>query len=289
MGAESMEFSPKEGEVFHSDQVVAETGELVEVWRAEVAPEGRERRVNRTKLARLFEQWNSDWLDLGQLAYVILGSEWLFRARLGTVEDIDRELARIQARLCNPAKGVLEPDQAYLLINAVRPAIERELKEKRVLISLGTWAVRDRLARWRLFAQAERDDPAAREPSLPQVKRKSGGPVPRPGPVVAALVVEGIALEKGRPADRASDLGLLAAEALLARPEPVPTVSRPDGARDSTSRSPEMRVPNHPRGVRPCVSGLSGALDAGTPRCRAKGSGLPSSRTVAKNHARPSS
>jgi len=218
-----MEFSPKDGEVFHPDQVVAGTAELADSWRAEVAAaaDRRQRRVDRKRLTRLFEGWNREWLEPGLLAYVILGCEWLFRARLGTIEDIDRELMRVEAQFCNPARGVLEPDQASLLIGALRPAITRELKEKRFLISLGSWAVRDRFARWRLFGQAKRDGPPAREVTPVLVKRKPGGPIAKPGPAVAGLAVEGIALEQGRPAPRAAALGLLAAEALLGRAVPT--------------------------------------------------------------------
>jgi hypothetical protein len=137
-----MEIAEEGTRVLHVDEVV----DLIESWRSEVT-QGQARKLRRADLASLFERWEDAGLEPIQLAYVLLGSEWLFCARLATGDDVRREVSRMRASLCNPRRGPFETDQAALIMEALWPALLRGLSQRRFLVSLEQWAVRGPLTR----------------------------------------------------------------------------------------------------------------------------------------------
>src|SRR5439155_8323986 len=149
-GARFMKIRGEEPENSHREEAIACVVRLVARWRAEV----HNRRVlQRAALSRLVDKWEEAKLEPGLLLYIVAATEWLFRARPPTPEDIIAELLDLLARLSNPRTGPLEVDQASLVVEALRGSLEKELAGRRFLVSLQLWAVRDRFSRWRLLGR----------------------------------------------------------------------------------------------------------------------------------------
>lgn len=212
-----MEIAPSEPPVLHLEQLAAEVAELVEACRGEISERGV-RRIDRTQLGVLLERWSRAGLDPGLLAYVILACEWLFRARCATGQDVRRTLEQLEAGLCNPLRGPLEADQAALLIEGLRPVLERQLRGRRFLVSLGLWAV-GRFSKWQAWATGTRGREGIVRPAL-QVRKKRGGRIPTLAPIVAGCVAEALAREDAGP-ESAEPLGLAVTEVLLRRMVPA--------------------------------------------------------------------
>src|SRR4051812_21351029 len=87
-----------------SPSPVSQVADLVSEWRKEVDERPLRRKgdkgpqdrcVDRASLEKVFTRWATLGLDLRLLAYVVLGSEWLFRARRATESDVEAELAKL--------------------------------------------------------------------------------------------------------------------------------------------------------------------------------------------------
>jgi hypothetical protein len=104
---------PEKSDISSLDRMVADTARLVRRWRAE-APEQwpkAQREFDPAKLRGVLTPWIAAGLDPRLLLYLILGTEWLFRARRAAAEDIQGEIRRLEAQLFDPADPILWPDQ----------------------------------------------------------------------------------------------------------------------------------------------------------------------------------
>ena len=208
-----MKIRGEEPENSHREEAIACVVRLVARWRAEV----HNRRVlQRAALSRLVDKWEEAKLEPGLLLYIVAATEWLFRARPPTPEDITAELLDLLARLSNPRTGPLEVDQASLVVEALRGSLEKELAGRRFLVSLQLWAVRDRFSRWRLLGRGRpRPGDAA---SFRTVVEKKPGPIRNVGPIVAGVAAEGVAVRAGVRREVVEQLGSAISGVLLGRP-----------------------------------------------------------------------
>ena len=205
-----MEVLGKRDQIPHLGHMAEMAAAWIQTWRQEVVdqwPTGR-LAVQAKQLRTCLETWAEAGHDPRLLAYIILGTEWLFRARQATQEDVEEQLMRIEDRLCGSLHPVLDRAQASLVVKALEFPIGRELKQRRFLISIGQWAA---------------PTPTARRPQRrsvrPLVKRKQG-PIPKVGPIVAGVMADG--MYGGKPTlKRELTAGLKLTRTLFTRDVPV--------------------------------------------------------------------
>src|SRR5207247_6594705 len=85
-----LEDSRKRRGIFHGPRTARLMARQIGVWRLEVAnqwPVGR-LEVNARALEGVLRHWKVSRLEPRLLVYLVLGCEWLFRARLPTEKDI---------------------------------------------------------------------------------------------------------------------------------------------------------------------------------------------------------
>ncbi len=200
------------------DSVAAHALELLEEWRGAVRDQWlpAELQLSPGKLREALDLWKGFGLDPGELLYLILGTEWIFRARPVTGEDIERELGKIESNLAKPGHPVLEPWQASLVTSALAPSIRAQMAGQRYLVSLGRWTMPDRHRSLELLAHARSESPPPRQGPRRLLEGKTG-PVPKVGPIVAALVAEAIARERNLTASSRRSVGIAIARLLLCR------------------------------------------------------------------------
>jgi len=128
-------------DLLFSDRDFARVVVQVRRWRRAVAGEWSpaELTIELGGLRDLFTMWQAFGLDPGALLHVILGTEWLFRARRTTDEDVERELAKLESNLAKPLRPLLEPYQAAILVSALAGPIAQRMKDERYLVCLGCW------------------------------------------------------------------------------------------------------------------------------------------------------
>jgi hypothetical protein len=129
------------------------------------------------------------------LAYVIMGAEWLFRARPLTQRDVEGALDRLEAKLRRMGLGDAMPWEASLLVGGMYDGARRGLRGVRYLVSLGQWAFP--LQGWRdLVAGQER----GRKNKTLAHSWKPGKPgkIPALSPIVAGILTDAFA-ERAQP------------------------------------------------------------------------------------------
>ena len=191
---------------------------LIRGWREGVRDQWSpgELQIDLHALRELLELWKRLGLDPGLLLYVLLGTEWIFRARPMTEEDMERELGKIESNLSKPDRPVLEPWQASLVVSALTPSLRKQMSGARYLVSLGRWTEPDRHRALDLLAHARSESPPPRRGPQHLLEGKTG-PVPKVGPIVAALLAERMARQvTAQPVPRRS-VGLAVARLLLCR------------------------------------------------------------------------
>jgi hypothetical protein len=182
---------------------IAEEGvALIRSWRDEIADQWQpaELQLNPQGLVTAMEDWGKLGLEPLQMLWAILGEEWLLRARRMTRSDFEALLERMRkAHL----RGSDDPDEAALLIECAEPMLWRRLKSRRYLVSHRT-----ALAPWTWGLGSSDSPPERRERKSPrQLLPTRQGPIPNLGPVLAGILVHGIAEDLAGKASEAQDLG----------------------------------------------------------------------------------
>jgi hypothetical protein len=169
---------------------VSDAAQLIEGWRAEVAgqwpPGGL--RVDRESLVGLLKDGEALRLDPQAVLWAVLGAEWLLRARPATKEDVEAEMAEIRRALI---KGSTDPNHAVLVEHVAGRALRRALKQSRFLVSYQAFTVPSGWVLMRFARGAGGLEPKAwgQPVRAVQVRR---GPVTRLGPIVGAILAQGI-------------------------------------------------------------------------------------------------
>ena len=173
----------------------------------------RQQEIDPTGLRAVLGKAERMGLDPYLVAHVILGAEWLFRARPLTQADIESTLDELERRLRRSTAFGLRPWLASLLVGAMAPAALRGLKKTRVLVSLGQWAGPD--YDWRDLMLARQG--AKRLPSGELLDRSKSGKIPNLSPILAAIIVEGLAEHAVGPREGSQALALAVATLLRKR------------------------------------------------------------------------
>src|SRR5262249_13726003 len=107
-------------------------GRLITGWRAEADVA---RAPNLRVLSEVAQRISESGITEGLVAYVVLGCEWLFRARLVKDADVEDVVRRLQEGF---AGSLRDPHLAYLVTEVLRPKIEDLVKrEARVSVPFG--------------------------------------------------------------------------------------------------------------------------------------------------------
>jgi hypothetical protein len=156
--------------------VPARAAILIREWREGVGDQWLpgELTIDHRALPELFKHWEGIGLDRGLLLYMILGTEWIFRARPISDADLERELGKIESGFAK----TLEPWQASLVTSALAPSLRDQMKGVRYLVSLGRWTEPDRQRVWEMRALTRRENPPQRRKLQRLIETKTGlGPI----------------------------------------------------------------------------------------------------------------
>lgn len=150
-------------------------------WRARV---GNRTKIGRGRLADIVGRIERAGVGRSLTCFVLLGCEWAFRLRETGPVDTENALARIEGHLAN----VLTRDDAWVVTEALAPMIGKLLRRHRALAP----ELEDERSR---FTFGDQDtgrgmyDRELRTPPRPSILARPG-PVPRPAPWIAGVVVE---------------------------------------------------------------------------------------------------
>jgi hypothetical protein len=239
-----MDFSSRTVESPPIGAAVADVARLVRLWRSEVPGQWRpnELELNQERLSALLQEWRGGGGDPTLVLWVVLGTEWLYRARRATGDDVEAEIAEIRKALL---KGSPNPNRAVFVERVAGPLLRRRLKDRRFLVALGTWTVPSadivmELARAH-HGQLERSKIEPRT-----AVRVKPGPIPNVGPIIAGVLIEGAAETVPGLRDQATHLAVELTRILLHRevssgefgkwrgylsrriPDPMPGLSEPE-------------------------------------------------------------
>ena len=172
--------------------VAPEVAAYVRTWREE-CPElwtRDKRQIDATALREALGQADRLHLDPYLVAYAVMGAEWLFRARPLMLRDLEADLDELEERLCRSAIADARPHLASLLVGSIARALAGGLKGTRYYVALGEWATP--IAGWRHLVAVQERDQKKKTVAAPREPAKSGQ-IPALSPVIAGLVVEGLA------------------------------------------------------------------------------------------------
>jgi hypothetical protein len=190
--------------------VASEVAHQVKAWRKEVESEwgAGSLEIEVPALHRSLVRAQSLGVDPYLVAFVVMGAEWLFRARRLTQEEIASKLDELEERLARSVLADWEPELASLLVGGIAESAFRALGGVVYLVSLGTWA-RPKYT-WRSSLQA----PGAEELIYPPGKP---GAIAKLSPTIAGLIVEGLADRVCPPHHGSRALGIQIASILRKR------------------------------------------------------------------------
>jgi hypothetical protein len=198
-------------------QMAEEAVELLRGWRAEAAKQWTDMPVEADPeaLRTVLQSGEAFGVKLLASLCVVLKCEWLYRARRATADDIEGELWGIRNGLSKSLRGALTPDQAALVVEALRAGITKRLQSRRYLVSLRTWAVPAHGLPFRGGGTKCRPENATDFP-VDVVKTKRGR-VPKVGPMVASVLYAGLLERAGAAPSKADRLGADLGSVLLSR------------------------------------------------------------------------
>lgn len=194
---------------------VAFAAAMIRDWRSEVAKQWSVSalKLEQPELVALLGTWQARGLDPETVLWAVLGAEWLFRARRATDEDVRAELNKIRDALL---RGSPDPNHAVLVVEVAGRSISRALKKGRYLLSYGTFTLPSASLVMR-YARGSRpiteSDPVQ---TLPVVRMRRG-PIPKLGPYIASVLVQGMADRRALHGDSSVQPGLALASLLLKR------------------------------------------------------------------------
>ncbi len=219
-------------------------------WREENPEQWRpdRREIDAAELYAALDGAERISLDPYLLVYVVMGAEWLFRARPLTRRDVEASLDQFEFRLRRMAIADFEPWRASLLVGASARAAFEGLKRARYLVSLGLWAAP--MGGWRDFLPPQKA--AKSRPTGEPLDSPKAGKIPTLSPIVAGIIVEGLAERAGRLGKGGKALALRIASLLRGRAiqrgeygvwrraVSIPAAGPPVGAPDAT-QPPTLR------------------------------------------------
>jgi len=207
---------PKQGgNAYLLGLVASEAAHQIRAWRREVETEWRagSPEIEVSALRNALVRAESLGLDPYLVAYVIMGAEWLFRARRLTRPEIGTKLDELEQRLRQSLLAGWEPQLASLLVGGIAESAIKALDRVVYFVSLGTWAGPEYTWRQSLTARME---PSSVTRELIYPRGKSGA-IPKLSPTIAGLIVEGLAEREGRRRGGAQALGMQIASILRRR------------------------------------------------------------------------
>jgi hypothetical protein len=186
--------------------VASEVAHQVKAWRKDIETEwgARSLELDVHALGEVLAKAEGLGLDPYLVAFVIMGAEWLFRARRLTGEEIGAKLDELEQRLSQSVLADWEPELASLLVGGIAESALKALDGVVYLVSLGTWATPKYTWRNSLRASAGSSG-AAQELIYPPAKP---GVIPKLSPIIAGLIVEGLAERVCPPHSGAQALGI---------------------------------------------------------------------------------
>lgn len=203
------------GNAHFLDLVAREATYWIARWRQEVSGTAGSARVevHAHDLADVLKKAEGLRVDPYLVAFIVIGSEWLCRARPLT----SKEIASCQEEMERHVRRVLLDEMKPEVASNLARLVERGIsfpRTGRFLISLGEWGTREHAWRRLRFSEARGSLGALAGIVFP-AKR---GAVPELAPILAGLVVEGAA-EKIMPARSGTNaLGRQIATVLRGRP-----------------------------------------------------------------------
>jgi hypothetical protein len=185
-------------------------------WRAELPANGKAkpRELDVERLRRALHRAESLQVDPYLVAFVVMGAEWLFRARPFEPEDIAASLDQLEAKLRAVGIGDVMPWEASLLVGGIYPGVLKGLRRGRYLVALGRWAVPAR--GWREVVAGQLADKKRSPGREPGPSRKRGS-IPELGPIVVGLLVDAFAARSVQPGGGGRALAMELASILRGR------------------------------------------------------------------------
>lgn len=181
-------------------------GQQIAKWRIEAE---QTRTPDLDTLRRVVSEIAESGVPEGLVVYVVLGCEWLFRARKVTDADVEEVLGRLRGRLSNSFR---DQSLGYLVTEALRTSIgELVRREGRVAPAYGLFLPAAPPLFRGLFSEYYKGEQEYQPERLAPVRQ---GAPPWPGPWVAAIVVKRLLETKGV---GGLSLALNLTEALLGR------------------------------------------------------------------------
>jgi hypothetical protein len=166
-------------------------------WVRSQIHEWRIRVSNGTKLkpvvlSNIIERIEEAGVARSLTCFVILGCEWMFRLRESGPQDTERLLARVEVQLA----AVLDPDDAWIVVEALSESIGTLMKRRRMLATELEPEASKFFVGEPLTVAAPRHRPP-RTPPPPLILPRRG-PIPWPAPWIAGVIVERL-LQEFRP------------------------------------------------------------------------------------------
>jgi len=195
--------------------IASQAAQQIGAWRKEAVTEGEAGlpEIGAPELHKTLVRAESFGLDPYLVAFVIMGAEWLFRARRLTREEIETKLDELEQRLRQSVLADWEPELASLLVGGIAGSAFKALDRVVYVVSLGTWATPEYTWRGSPRARPDRASPA-RALIYPRTRR---GAIPRLSPTIAGIIVEGLAERLGPRGSGAQALGMHIASVLRKR------------------------------------------------------------------------
>jgi hypothetical protein len=164
---------------------------LIREWRSEIAEQWPPGGVNidAEEMVALLRTGEGLGWDPQMVLWVVLNAEWLFRARAARADDVEAELVKIRDALL---MGSSDPNHAVLVEQVAWPALRRELRRRRFLVSYRAFTVPSASLLMRFARGSKGVVGSVPNRTLPIVRVRRG-PISKLGPIIAGLVVQGIA------------------------------------------------------------------------------------------------
>jgi len=201
-------------------QMATDAARFICRWRSEVSEQWlpAELEIEPSALETVLRDGQRQGCEPLMLVLAILGAEWLLRARPATAEDVEKELRKIGNAL---ERGTSDLNLAVFVLGAAQKVLRRRLEKCRYLVSYSTWTLPSPSLVMQLAKRGARPRVDYAQVSPITVVSVRRGPLPCIGPIVAAILTEGIAAKAGQDPARSEELAVAVA-GLLQKQKLVP-------------------------------------------------------------------
>lgn len=202
------------GNAHFLDEIASQVAVHVAKWRAEIPELWKPRyySLDEARLRAFLERAASKGLAPKFVSHVILGSEWLFRARPLTQSDVEAHLDEIEQRLRRSVLADWKPWLAALVVGSIAQGVIEGLERTHYMVSLRQWAAPT--YDWRSLL-ADRDGGSTRRGYL--LDSSKSGKIPRLSPILASLIIERAVENTSLPRSGSKALALELASILFKR------------------------------------------------------------------------